>query len=461
MMVTGENGSRRVAVFTVLLLALLVSRLPFLNQILVSEEGDFAALVAYAPSPSQLTDNGLPQMIKGRIGDTYVYSHFGHDITPYLLIERTVGAVVRGLRLDPANQDRVTVATRSAFFALFLTGTVGLLWLAAPSRLGVMIALFMLSTPLAFGSSIQAQLDGSAGVAAVGLATALLLVGGRAARPWALIASGFLIGSARHEVAMAFAAATLAILVLQTVLKSPARGRIGLFALGLGLGTAAAILISPEDYRQGLGTMAQVYGQEAPPIVQKLRLGLLQQFFVWPVWLFLAASAALLKSRYRAILDERPEIILVTAGAAAIAFGFMLSGWTGDGFPRYFMPPLVALSYVLCVLVHDGIAVSHKAMSRMFGVLIAGAAINFGFELTVRHFDRSITSAPGTSCRTIRESLAQSAEIARSQNRIVLEQSSFMVYYPGLDFMNSDLGKDRALYMLQQKYPRDAERLYF
>jgi len=100
-------------------------------------------------------------------------------------------------------------------------------------------------------------------------------------------------------------------------------------------------------------------------------------------------------------------------------------------------------------------------MSRMFGVLIAGAAINFGFELTVRHFDRSITSAPGTSCRTIRESLAQSAEIARSQNRIVLEQSSFMVYYPGLDFMNSDLGKDRALYMLQQKYPRDAERLYF
>jgi hypothetical protein len=445
----------RLLIFFILLAALFLSRAPFLNQILIGEEGSFAALVLSAVPASQVTPDRMPQMLIGSIGEEPVYYPFQRNITPYLLIEKTAGAALRALGVPMADPQQKTIAARLSYFAFFLVGTAGLLWLAARSWLGVAITVFALGTPLALGASIQPQIDGSTGVALVGLSCLLLLGSSRSPSTIALVLAGFLIAMGRHELSLAFGAAALITLSQQWMFKSPSRRQIALFSTGLAVGILTAILVSPADYAMGYTTMGRVYSSPS----SRLSAVWAQLVFVWPVWLLMTVALAAVGWNRRAILKDRPEIILVSIGATAIAFGFAISGWSGDGFPRYYVPALVAFAYVL-VSIRRYLPTLPAPLARTaVACFLIGVFVNARSLAQSWVSSASITSIPGVSTLAVRNQLAATATRTRADGTIALEQASLWIYHPRVDFIGADMGAEGARKLIEERYPDQLGRL--
>lgn len=445
----------RTLIFIVLIATLILSRAPFFSQMLLGEEGSFAALVASSIPSSEVTPNNLPQMLIGRVGGEPVYYPFQRNITPYLLIERIAGTTLRALGLADAGPQQITIAVRFAYFSFFAIGAAGLLWMAAKSWLSILVAAFALGTPLAFGASIQPQIDGSTGVALVGL-SCLLLLGRSHSPPWfAIVLAGFLIGLGRHELSLALAAAAIATLTLQWMLGSLTDQRIGLFCAGLGLGIMTAILISPTDYAMGYATMGRVYSTPS----SRLSVLRTQFVFVWPVWLLMIVTLSTASWHLRGILREHPQIILVSLGATAIALGFSVSGWTGDGFPRYYAPALIAFCYALVALLQF-IPPAPKLVAATASICLLVAVLANATTLARSLVaGTSITSMPGVSLSTMENRLAETATRTRAEDSIALEQSSLWVYHAGVDFIGIDVGPESARQILKERYPDQLSRL--
>jgi hypothetical protein len=70
----------------------------------------------------------------------------------------------------------------------------------------------------------------------------------------------------------------------------------------------------------------------------------------------------------------------------------------------------------------------------------------------------SITSLPGLSIASLRAGFAQSAEKARASHAIILQQASFWIYYPGIDFISADMGVEGARKYLQANFPNESSR---
>lgn len=444
----------RILIFILLLAALVISRVPFAGQMLLGEEGSFAALVASPVPSSAVTPNKLPQMLIGSIGGEAIYYPFQRNITPYLLIERTAGSALRALDVHEAAPQRMTVAVRLAYFAFFVLGTAGLLWIATKSWLSIALVIFTLSTPLAVGASIQPQIDGSTGVALVGLSCLLLLGSSPLHQGLSFVVAGFLIGLGRHELALAFGAAAFATLALQWILRISSRQRIVLFCIGLGLGVVAAILISPTDYAMGYATMNRVYSAH----LSRLNALWTQAQFVWPVWLLIAATLAALGWRLRTLLSDHPEIVVVALGATAIALGFAISGWSGDGFPRYYAPALVAIAYGLVALRQRVPPVSKPLATAVLVGCLVGVASNAVTLTKTWQSGTSITSMPGVPLAAMTNKLADTAAKTRAAGTIALEQASLWAYYPGVDFIGLDVGAVGARQLLEERYPTQVSR---
>lgn len=445
---------KRLLVFAALVLALVLSRGPFLGQMLVGEEGSFAALVASPVPSSDVTSDGLPQMVIGRVQGELAYYPFQRNIAPYLLIERTAGTVVRAMNLTSFEPEQVTVAVRAAYFAFFLIGVAGLLWMAAGSWLGVGIAAFALSAPLAVGSSIQPQIDGSTSVALIGLSCFLLLDIKALNRYIAAFLAGSMIGFGRHELALAFGFAALVTLALQWLFRSKTWPVIELYLAGICVSVLVAVLISPSDYIMGYATMTRVYSSSS-------RLGALtSQFgFLWPVLLLLVASVIYVIFQFQMRLQGRPEALLLVIAGSTVAVGFAISGWHGDGFPRYYVSALVPLTYVLVALCRSTGALKSKMHFAALGFLCAAGIYNFATLRQQWLGGVSITSAPGSHLAEIRGQLAQNAERARSEGSIVMAHAAMWLYHPDTDFISNDMGHSGALQFLQERYPEQVQRL--
>ena len=165
---------------------LVLTRAPFLSNVLVGEEGMHAAFVLAKGSYAPVNEQGIPQLMLGSFEGEAFLGATQHSIGPYVVLRwlSTVTPVAIGdpLPLSDALAAR-SVQARLPFFLLYLLGVAGLLWRWAtvciehPSwRWWVFggLLFYGLTTPLAVGGSIQPQIDASVGVVLVGLAAWLL-----------------------------------------------------------------------------------------------------------------------------------------------------------------------------------------------------------------------------------------------------------------------------------------------
>src|SRR5271166_396980 len=437
---------------------LMASRAPFLNNVLVGEEGSHAALVLSNEPISRQTLDGFPQALVGVIDGKPVFSSFQRTIMPYLIMEKAVRALRWPSRI--ADPRTLNLAARLPFFLLFLGGIAGLIVLLALAfrsterwRFATAVGLvtYALTTPLAVGVSIQPQVDGSVGVLLLGIAGWLLVAS--PADPYtvpAFTAAGLLIGMGKHEWAMAFLASGAIVLTLNLLTRTGSiRSCLALLA-GIAVAIGFSLLTSLPDYILGFDLMRQFAGRES--VIHVL---LHQIRFLLPVVLLLGITAIALLLRLRFALAERTGVLLVIIGAMGIVVGFALSGWSGDGFPRYYAPGLVLATYCLVAIVVDGtLFIPDRLLPVCMAVLLLGISWNAHFLFQSWAQNVSITSAPGISLSALEEQFRRDAANSDGGRPIILfEQASLWVYHPGVSFISVELGWEDANNLIEVEYP--------
>lgn len=457
----------------VLLIGLLVlTRAPFLGNVLVGEEGMHAAFVLAKGSSAPLSEQGIPRLMLGSFEGEAFLGATQHPIGPY--------QILRGLSaIWPASLDDPLLATgglvarsiqaRLPFLFLYLVGVAGLLWRWAvvcvdrPSwrwfAFGGLLA-YGLTTPLAVGGSIQPQIDASVGVALVGLACWLLTASwSRGFEDWVVALAGFLIGFGKQEWALAFMASWVAVLLLSCFCRCPNKKVLGGLALGLGLGTISTYWLSPYDYLASFNLMDHFLSKSVD--VNRFELLMQWRIYVIPVLIVLLLMSLSGVGRFGQLLREKPGAIITAGGAWAIAIGFAAAGWRGDGFPRYYATSLVAALYAWQVFVSCWPDLGRRRGVAMIWLALAviGLSVNFGVVGDGLSRKASITSIPGLGLKPINrrfEQIIQNPQI--NDESIYVDHSSLLIYAPNKNFVHED---PSVVATYKSVYPESIDRLVF
>ena len=451
-------------------LALLVvaARLPFLGNLLIDEEGCFAYLVL-GPAPVMHGDIGIFQ---GRIDGVDRLLSAERNPLPYWFLDRIVRPTFGRSDLEGMSIAEISRAARLPFFALFLGGAamvLVVLWrhmtsAAADLRVAAaLVSAYALTTPLAVGGSIQPQLDGGLGVLLAGAAGGTLLLvrtGRRALRVGGGLLAGFVAGLAKTEWAIALAAAILAGMVLFWIVgrgrerdrgSRPINGDVEVVAaalVGLAVALAAVALVAPEAMAGGF-SIARRAGSAGPGIGFVLRR---QIRFMYPAVALGIIATVVLLPHLREMLRRELAVAVIAAWGAAICTAYLLAGWMGDGFPRYYMPGIILLTLAAVV----GLArldVTARIRRAVASACLLGLAVN-AVTLTERAVaGRSITSVPGAPLAAIEARFADNARRFAAEPQVFLDFVSFGIYHRNVDFVGLNLGADGARFWVERWKP--------
>ena len=452
-----------------LLVLIAVARMPFIGNVLAGEEGDFAALVLDDVPTSVASDTHLPRDQIGFIDGKPVLTSFHRTVMPYIILERLGRAFAVRHALGRLPAEQLTIAARLPFAVIFLLGIIGLIALtveaaASPSERPAMSAtlaplgltLWALTTPLAVGSSIEPQVDGSVGVLLLGTAASLLVIGdiSRATARWRFLIAGLLAGLGKHEWALAFAAAALGTLLIVLLFSSLRRQTVlavAAFLIALAVGIALSYAVSPADYRNGFGIMASFYSRTGWHLWALERP---QLPFTMPVVALVAADGIFLALVLRPLLRTAPGLLLAYLGAAAITVGYIVSGWPGDFFPRYFTPPLIISTIVFVAL---WLRFKDRIAPVIGWAVAAGAVLGLGanYLFLARSYDNklALTSFTGTPLADIKRNAAAAAELGRDRRDIVFTFTPSWIYSQGINYISAGLQKFDAEEHIETSYP--------
>ena len=442
---------KQLSIFVFLIIALGLVREPFLENLLVGEEGGFAFLVANPVPSSKFSTSGQPEILIGNIEGKLEFLAFERTIKPYMIIENVVGEFTRPLRLMEIEDLGVrTRAVRLVFLSIFVAGVAGSLWIAAGSGfLPLLIVSYALTTPLMVGASIQPQLDGSLGVLLMGLAAWMLTSSNRLSL---LYLAGLLIGLGRHEWSLSFLTSAVLVFLLTLSNRQSPWHPMGSLIIGIISGITFSLAMSTPDFLNGFQVMRRVAGTVNPMI-------LAYQFsaYLVPAILLIGASLALSIMRLRSVLSIRPSVMVLVLAGGMILAGFSLSGWPGDGFPRYYSPAVILAVYSLIYLVNYNVL---PQWIRAVGAVacIGGILWNASF-LAMKHMeDISITSSPGVNLTALRQHYRETNSHTLNEGVVLLEGTGFWLYYPNTNFVSEDLGEAYSLNWLRHYRPDLVDR---
>lgn len=466
------------APLTILILFLLLSvayRLPFMSNILVGEEGTHAYLVM-GPQPVIKGDDGL---LVARLD--------GEDLV--LFIERSVliyqflDVVGRGIEhLLPACRELsfacVSFHARFPFLVIFMGGVLVVLFgarrylaLDRPRVFAVqmLVLLYLVSTPLMVGGAVQPQIDGALGVLIVATAAGLLLAlrgQTQTMRIFVLAFAGGLAGAlGKNEWAIALAGAAVITALLAaglTALTRPrqrdwgAVKRAGLISAAIVLGIVACQFLlyvySPRTYLGGLDVMFRIAGMKLSIADQIARAWDLAH----PVILACGLSLILIAMRLRDYCLRQPSLVIIAGWASIILIGYVYSGWSGDGFPRYYCPPAMLAATTLVCLISE-LRMPRPAWAAASIAFVLGIAAN-SLSLS-ESYSRglAITSGRGSSLNAI--AARYTALASRYDGTPIYEGSAIGIYFPKVDWVAHDLGLEGARSLLRKRRPNRAPEL--
>jgi hypothetical protein len=465
------------ALAAALLVVVAVVRLPFISNILASEEGDFAVLVLSDVPLSAQSDTHLPRDFIGYIEGKPVLSSFHRTVMPYIVLEKLGRLFAPRHTLGRLPPEQLSAAARLPFAIIFLLGCAGLVAIAveaaapadrslavAASIAPLSVALWVLTTPLAVGASIYPQIDGSVGILLLGTAATLLAAGNieQTAARWRFIAAGLLAGLGKHEWALAFAAAALCTVLAALLFSSVRRATLracAAFLAGLALAVALSYAIAPDDYRQGFRVMADFYSMTGG---QLWAIAPAQWPFTLPVLALILADGVFIVLVLRPLLRSAPGPLLAYLGGTAITAGYVISGWAGEGFPRYYAPPLIILGVVFVSLwLRFRNAIAPAAGWAVAAATVIGLGANYLYLSGIYDSKVSLTEMRGTPLSELAENYATAAKLARDSHGIVFAYTPTWIYYPGTSFISAGLGKQYAEDHMMAFFPQLKDRLVF
>lgn len=179
-----------------------------------------------------------------------------------------------------------------------------------------------------------------------------------------------------------------------------------------------------------------------------------QMQLVAPV-LVLGALAAFLLFR-RSDWRARPSSIVLLSGATIIVIGYGVSGWRGDGFPRYYAPALVLYAFVAVCEIG---AAGNTLRAGVAALMLLGGGVEIAQLVSLKQRGVSVTSGYGSSLQAQRAAYASAAATAKEKQAIVLSGAAMWLYHPGTEYVSADYGEAGARSFVARIAPADAGRL--
>jgi len=461
--------------FLVLLtiLAILAIRLPFLSKPLTGEEGTHAMLIVQSPSSDALilgakekeSLNSCLTLI-AHIGGRDIFVRPSRNLAPYCFLNKALNPIASPFYRALTSFEDKTKFARSIFLGISALGylaLVGICFLSSCNLRGTsmvlpfLILLYASSTVLSVGSSIQPQLDGSLGVGLLGISFFLVALDAafvlRTQISIALIfLAGYLVAFCKNEWPLALAASILVCLVLRTIMIvwiKNGRGSKNSFSipikllflvLGLGAGMLTCFLISPNDYLSGYRLMQSIGSQKYSP----LTLIAIFRDLLHPLGILILIAILMTLLNLKEQLHHNFLLLIYLVFAVGITVGFISSGWLGDGFPRYFAPPMLLVAgYIAAVLptLFDG----KKLYITSLCILIIGLGIVQNFRILNVYRETSISITVPGDTNWIKNEIVSVAEKSLSNpNQVFIVHSAVRYYFPNTQFVAMDYGNELA-----------------
>ncbi|MFQ5504802.1 MAG: hypothetical protein ACE5F1_08410 [Planctomycetota bacterium] len=456
----GDGRGRLWQLILVLALACIVlARLPFLSNTLVGEEGYFAALAVDSGKPASLRLGEA--LVVGRLHGKEITVPPEHPILPYALLGRVWRKCWGQKEMRESTLAAWSLRARTPYFILFLAGL--LLLLAGCRRqlfgsgacagpLPTFLIAFVLLSPLVVGGSIQPQLDGSIGALLVCSAGFFLTRSDRSptvgkACMWAA-GAGVVAAMGKNEWTLAFAAALLLVGLARWKMRSSRRFTAWpiLAALaGVMIGSIIHYSIDPANYLGGLHVMRRtsVYTSSWGTTFQS------RLFWVWPLFSLIVLAVWMLWRTHSVHAGSRYGESTILLWGLALTAGFFLSPWNGDGFPRYFCPPLLVILFWY-ILVLERTPLSRRARFGLTAALVAGTLFHLTSLYGFARDGVSITSHPGRNL-SLMEARWQSQKAQQQRTgRPAITDAAFGYYYPDTDYLALSLGDETAKKLLRE-----------
>lgn len=460
------SRNRLVLMLMVAIVLIIMVRIPFLSNVLIDEEGIFGYLVV---GNAVIGDDLSNAIILGRINGDDIVSLPEHPIVPYLFMDKVLKPIFHAdIEFNNLTFDEKTRAARLPFFVTFCVGMVFVFALVLPIRnpgvlfLSLLSIVYITTTPLLVGGSVQPQVDGAFGFLLCALC-AYLLINYRSRYPFGIL---FLVGVfssiGKHEWAIAFFMAIIAALTFQYILsrvKSTAAFGINLHSnlviavviiLGILVGSVISYVLSPSNYLGGIGVM-QRFSENATATISQMFVRNLKWTF--PLFILFILSTYLSVVNLKRLVTKKFSVLVIYIWGSGIGLGYLLTPWGGDGFPRYYIPAVLLLLLFLVAMLKE-----YSVNVRFFviGLILFFVGIVFNsVTLYSTHLQQvSITSGPGTFLRGkvhVYESSYQDY-LGHSQPKPIVIDAAFGYYYREADFLGQALGPVGIDKLLKQYY---------
>lgn len=459
---------KAILIVGITIISILLLRLPFISNLLIDEEGIFAYLVV-GEQPLLVGNNADAPVILGRLLGNDKFGLSEHPLPPYLFMDNILRLISTHADLQNLSVAEKSVAARMPFLCAFVIGLIGLIiiggWMFQAkdySRvfLACLIIGFVASSPLMVGGSIQPQVEGGIGIAIISGVACLIICAakyrGSRISFVLLLAAGILSAMGKNEWALSMLMATVISLSFYLVGKRclrwdechldrwPLQVSICLTA-GLSIGSLLSYSLSPENYLGGLYLMQRV-AQHKLSVFEVFLRNLKWVYPLLVLLLICGIGFVRLVKRMDAIDFSLAVVYLWGCG---LGLGYFLAPWTGDYFPRYFLPSMFAL---LCfaVAAFERVTVSSRGAKVCTAVLLFGISANLVTLYSYSKESLSITSYPGTPLITKEiQYLVKHREFLRSHQPVVVD-AAFGYYFPDDDFIGQGLGEDGIKHFLSK-----------
>ena len=474
-------------------LLMITLRIPFLQQPLIGEEGIFAMIVSGYQSPAIKSTKDLPAQIDqhcllvlGHIDQTGdALARPGRNIVPYCFLGFVIKPLVAPFNLAMLDFDAKSSLMRSIFLALSSIGFLALCFISYLVSLRLsgyrailpfLVLFYFTTTHLSIGSSIQPQLDGAFGFLLLSNAALLIYLGSRlSVRHWSKLPiyflAGFLIALCKNEWPLTLLVSVVLVFCLMFAYRAIASYR-GIsvdvnqngfnLLVGIGLisgclaGMGFCYLFSPNDYLSGFGLMKNIHGSRDSHLkifFQTLRFN---YQILTPCIVMLILGLWCIKKNWKTLLSQEIGLLILYVMSFGILAGFMQSGWGGDGFPRYYLPPLLLSGIFLITQIPSVLPQSTKAIvSKRFAVIF-GLAIVFNYGSLFIKFERGESLTVPSNYVDVKKALIGAAAINKKDPYgVMVHQVGLGFYFPGTNFITLDIGREEAL-----KWPLPTPKYY-
>ena len=409
----------------------------------------------------------------------------GRNIVPYCFLGFFIKPFIAPLNTATLDFDSKSGLIRSVFLGLSSVGFLSLCFLSYlvslrlsgyKALLPFLVLFYFTTTHLAIGSSIQPQLDGAFGFLLLSNAALLIYLGSRASSPhWSKLSlnflAGFLVALCKNEWPLTLLVSVVLVYCLMFAYRTIASYRdisvdthqnsrnlsvgIGLI-LGCLVGMGFCYLFSPNDYLAGFGLMKNIHGSQGSHLkifFQTLRFN---YQILTPCIVMLILGLWCIWKNWKSLLNQEMGLFILYILSFGILAGFMQSGWGGDGFPRYYLPPLLLSGIFLITQLPSALPQLTKAIvSKSFAVIL-GLAIVINYSALLIKFERGESLTVPSNYVDVKNALIGAAAINKKDPYgVMVHQVGLGFYFPGTNFITLDIGREEAL-----KWPLPSPKYY-